>query len=512
MSQPSRALLVRNGNALYLARTLDVPLPREVYRDLTRDMEYTHVRHLRGVEARGLQRRQRVQTQLRRCYAYDSYGCLVCPGGYYDLIVGRLRDLGYPVKYVDDSAYFPQNTPWEWDRLKGRFTFRPRQEEALKVLEAAYRQRRGGVVDAAAGFGKSELFAAIAMMLPESRILICVKSRDNVNKTVATLKDYLPAPTIGQQGDGRKVDGRVTVSTAASVGNCGTDWDLFLGDEVHELLADTYVSAIIHQTPQAIRYGFTATVEGRSDNADARMEAVFGRRLFHLPYPEAVGLRLVVPIEVRWKRVELDRNPCAGLQDDVARERHGIWRNRARNRIIADAMMEHFESKEQGLILVNKIEHALHLKKLLPEFTLCYGNLKPEDEEVYAQMGLLPADYRPLTVAVRNQLRQDFMAGRIRGAIATGVWRLGVSFNQLAALFWAGAGSSPIDATQGPSRVSRINTQGKQIGVVYDLVDEWDPGFYNQSVARRRVYRKHDWTQVEPAGAFAAKTGVGTFL
>lgn len=512
VSQPPRALLVRSGNTLYLGHTLDVPLPPEVYRELTRHMEFTHVRHLRGEEAQGLPRGRRVRTERRRCYDYDGHGCLACSSGYYDLVVERLQALGYRVRYVDDSAYFPQNTPWEWGRLKGRFTFRPKQEEALRAIEAAYRQRRGGVIDAAAGFGKSELFAAIAMMLPESRILICIKSCDNVHKTIATLRYYLPPATIGQRGAGGSAEGRVTVTTAASVGACGHDWDLFLGDEAHELLADTYVAEIIRQTPEAIRYGFTATTTGRSDNADARMEVVFGRTIFRLPYPEAVGLHLVVPIEVHWHPLQLDRNPCAGFQDDVARERHGIWRNKARNRVVAEAMLEHFEAKEQSLVLVNKIEHALHLKRLLPAFTLCYGNLPAEDEELYARQGLLPDDYRPLTVGLRKQLREDFMAGKIRGAIATGVWRLGVSFNELAALFWAGAGSSPIDATQGPSRVSRINGRGKDIGVVHDIVDEWDAGYYNQSVARRRTYRKHDWTQVEPPGAFAARSGVGQYF
>jgi superfamily II DNA or RNA helicase len=329
-------------------------------------------------------------------------------------------------------------------------------------------------------------------MLPASRILVAVKSRDNVQKTVATLANYLPRTTIGQRGAGKSHPGRVTVSTAASLKNCGPDWDLFLGDEAHELLADTYVADIIHQTPQAIRYGFTATVKGRSDNTDARMEAVFGRPLFYLSYPEAVGLGLVVPIEVRWQRVELERNPCTGFESDVARLRHGIWRNRARNRLIAATVRPHHEAGEQCLILVHKIEHALDLKRELPEATLCYGNLTPEDEQAYERLGL--------------------EAGKVRLVIATGVWKLGVSFNHLAVLAWAGAGSSPIDATQGPCRVSRINTHGKKVGLVYDFVDEFDNGFYNQSLARRKIYRKHDWANVEPVGAFAGKTGISKYF
>jgi hypothetical protein len=85
------------------------------------------------------------------------------------------------------------------------------------------------------------------------------------------------------------------------------------------------------------------------------------------------------------------------------------------------------------------------------------------------------------------------------------VWKLGVSFDALAVLVYAGGGSSPIDATQGPSRVSRIHSQsGKEYGVVYDFTDEFDDQFSKQAMARRRIYKKHDWVQVEPAGAFSS--------
>ena len=105
----------------------------------------------------------------------DDYGCLNFPAGYYDWVLEMLTGLGYQVRYIDDSPQFPQQLEWHWDNL-GSFQFRPKQEEALRLIEAAYKERRGGVIDAAAGFGKTELFAALAMLLPEAKILICVKS------------------------------------------------------------------------------------------------------------------------------------------------------------------------------------------------------------------------------------------------------------------------------------------------------------------------------------------------
>jgi len=280
--------------------------------------------------------------------------------------------------------------------------------------------------------------------------------------------------------------------------------DLFLGDEAHELLAETYVKDIVMTANQAIRFGFTATVEGRSDNADARMEAVFGSTLFKMTYQEAVALKLVVPIEVRWQRIEMNSNPAAGFESDTSRKRHGLWMNAARNKRIASIAQKHYQADEQVLILVDKIEHLLHLAKLLPHFALCYGNIEESDEDYYQKHKLLPPDYKPLTVGARKQIREDFESGKIVGAIATGVWKLGVSFDAMSALIWGAGGSSPIDVTQGPSRVSRIHEEsGKDVGIVYDFTDEFDEPFYKQAVSRRRTYKKHNWAQVEPSGAFA---------
>jgi hypothetical protein len=99
-----------------------------------------------------------------------------------------------------------------------------------------------------------------------------------------------------------------------------------------------------------------------------------------------------------------------------------------------------------------------------------------------------------MTNARRTQLRNAFEAGTLKKVIATGVWKVGVSFNQLSELVWASAGTSPIDATQGPGRVSRIHeATGKQVGIVRDFSDDFDSGFNNQWQKRRRVYAKQGW-------------------
>ena len=69
-TQQPRALLVRNGNALYLARQLDIPLPTAVYSALTQHMQYRHVTRLYG--ARRLRPEPRPADQVRVAHAHSA--------------------------------------------------------------------------------------------------------------------------------------------------------------------------------------------------------------------------------------------------------------------------------------------------------------------------------------------------------------------------------------------------------------------------------------------------------
>jgi hypothetical protein len=99
-----------------------------------------------------------------------------------------------------------------------------------------------------------------------------------------------------------------------------------------------------------------------------------------------------------------------------------------------------------------------------------------------------------MTQGRREQLRRDFETGQLKKVIATTVWKVGVSFQQLSELVWAAGGSSAIDSTQGPGRVSRIHgASGKQVGIVRDFSDDFDSGFNNQWHGRRRIYARQGW-------------------
>jgi superfamily II DNA or RNA helicase len=290
--------------------------------------------------------------------------------------------------------------------------------------------------------------------------------------------------------------GRITVVTADSLHKVNAELtDMVIGEEVHELAADSY-SAELTRFKNCRMYGFTATPTGRLDNADMRLESLFGPIIFHMTYQEAVDYGLVVPIRVHWLDVICD-NPC-GSYVDVAKRRHGLWRHQFRNQVIADAA--HLFDDEQTLITVTTFEHAIYLRQFLPEFTLCYS--EQGDDEVfnrYVKNKMLPADEPRMTAVRRSMLRIQFEKGELKKVIATDVWSTGVSFNGLAVLIRADARGSEIMDSQIPGRVCRLDPlTDKREGLVIDCLDQFDPGFRAAANKRKRNYAAKGWIQDTP--------------
>jgi hypothetical protein len=224
-----------------------------------------------------------------------------------------------------------------------------------------------------------------------------------------------------------------------------------------------------------------------------RLEALFGRTIFHMPYWEAVELGLVVPIRVELCDVVMHHNPVAN-KSGTYKERWGVWRNEQRNSLVA-AKAASFADDEQVLVLVKTIEHAVHLRQFLPGWTLVYA--PGELEQKYARQGLVPDDEPRMTPARSEALRVAFESGQLKKAIATGVWSVGIDPVQLVALVRAQGGASEIADIQAPGRVSRTHTAGsKEVGIVCDFVDKFDAGLMRASQTRVRHYKAMRWDVV----------------
>lgn len=493
VAQP--VVIHRTGNVLTLTGPDNATLPDELIKKLTHDLRYSHIEQVHGQARRDPITGQRMFFQTKEYKLFRvEHGHVILLSGYLARMINRLRKLGctplLPENTVErkrPNCYVPQ-----WENLAGRIEFRPRQEECLQTIA----RTPCGIIKAVTGFGKTTLIGAAALLFPEAKIHVVTKSVDVAERIVRSLKRLLPK--VGRVGDGWKQWERVTVITAGSLAHSDGDADFLFADEVHQLATVNFSTALAARYRHSRNYGMSATPYARMDNAHAVLEPLFGPMVFELTYQNAVDLGLVVPVKVNWLPMRLRSNPAERYGNRVARKRYGIWTNRERNGIIADAVREYPES-HQILILVETIEHAVHLGALLPEFSLVYGNMTPYDCAAYRKKKLLPEDYKPLNEFQKHDMRSAFESGELKRVIATDVWATGVDFEQLSVLVRADDRDSDIVDVQGPGRVSRIYTAPdgtkKEFGEVLDCMDTFDPTFYRKSLGRRNSYKLLGWEQ-----------------
>ncbi len=520
-----RAVIRKKGPIIEVSKDGVRPLAMKAYKSFLGGMEYRHVKHLFGKEIivevdreTGHKHVTRVLVEDRRLYRFDAKGRLMCGSGYVERVYAALKARGYEVGFIDLD---PLNLKAEWDRLDRHPEFVPtdedkatlagwlanggvpddqvplvrrvKQEEIIRIATRKIDKGLGFVIQAPPGLGKSILMVLFPILYRKAKIAIVVPGQDNFFKTIRHLTRYIPS--VGAVGHTKKSFAKVTVYSLASVHHIPDDTDIILVDEVHTAMAEAACQTLATVAPRAIRGGFTATPKGRM--ADARMEGMFGPVVYKMDWPEATKLNLVVPIEVRWLDGNFDQNPARGL-DATARKRAGLWAHEARNKAFAAAARRHED--DQVLVMVGTIEHALRMSQVLPEYSLVYGQQDLDYFEKFDRKGLIAQDFAPVSREAREEMRQAFETGALKKVIATGVWSTGVSFDALQVLFLAGGGSSEILDEQIPGRVSRTHTaSGKNVGIVYDCNDLFDPGFRAAAARRRSHYEALGWRNINPA-------------
>ena len=374
------------------------------------------------------------------------------------------------------------------EAAKKKISFRPYQEQCLEAI--AYALERdgniGGLVVAPPAFGKTYLIGAICAAFPEARVFVVSRRRDvilNCFDYLSKIVDSVGIVTTGKHLRNR----RVMLYTIESLWGEDTSPELMILDEIHELVTDRYFSLLMEFCCPKI--GLTATPDTRFDNLHKRIEALVGRCIFEVTYEDAVDANLVVPIVVQW----LDPPVKSGVTYESIRDRSAaIWSNDERNKYIADVAREFYKEGQQVLILVTTIEHAFGLHKYLPEFEVCYSG---SSREGYTDK------YPRMSSKKRDELRERFSKGDLKAVIATGVWAVGVSFNDLQVLVRADAQSSATYSVQAPGRVCRVSDRAqKPSGLVIDFMDTFSSKLYRAAKARSRTYEKQKWIQLDPSG------------
>lgn len=494
-TRPRRVTILRAGNQILVDSR-----SRRVQRLLAAELTYAEKVFLRGRELQHARKHRLPPVREEPCEAFfpDPDGRIGTCLGYLDRIEALLARHGYKttVRVVQPpprpEAYVPH-----WDRIDGdpEIKLRHKQREALQIFV----DHENGRIDCPPGWGKSFTLALAGRLLPRAKIVI---TTDRVpvlcERIYPEICTYLPDVGVRGGGMSRNLNARVLCSTIDSLHHADAQADYVFVDECHEAGSDT-AARQLSRFEHARLFGLSASQDMRLDGKDFRIEGIFGPVRLKVTMDEAVAHKMVVPVEIRWGNVFSDIDPCAGVADPVARERAGIWTNEHRNAVIAQDARQ-YGASVQLLITVRTLEHALHLKRFLPEFSLVYdGQSVPEsDWEYYDKHGLLPDDFRPMTPERRRKLAARFARGKLGKVIATTVWNVGVSMSHLRVLIRGDAGGSPINDVQIPGRTTRL-ADGKFVAVVHDYLDQFNSGFAAKALRRMRTYKDYGYTQRMPA-------------
>lgn len=465
---------------------------------LQSELTYTHKKYLATWQERKNANGLPVELTDVECFTrcvFEAAPQLVTLSGYLQRLVQLLEKNGYATR-VTDLRPFPRQEVFQpsWRHLE-RFTLRPKQKELLDAVVTELNGNGRGQIRYPTGAGKSFLTKLICLMFPKAKIVITTRHLDPLLDMYNGLSEV--ATSVGIYCSKKKSSGHrlMCYSTGSLKRALAENPDLVIVDESHEVATDNIMEVF-----GAFRFcrmlGMSANHYDRFDGADFELEGCLGPLIADLDYDDAVSAGLIVPIETHWRNVRLTYNPCEEMKG-VTRKRHGIWRNLARNKLIArDARLF---PDDQVLITVQTLEHALHLQKQLPEFSLCYSSMKEEDRTGYIRKNLLPSGFQPLSFEGRSRLKAEFESGRLRKVIATPVWKRGVNFHRLQVLIRADGGASDIDSTQIPGRLSRLcSVTGKKVGVLIDYLDQFDEKFEDAAKSRMRCYRSKKWLQILP--------------
>lgn len=485
-------LIRRSANLIDVSPDGRNPLPTELVAVLAPRLTYARKTFLRGRDAYANPegRYKPVVIETKVMYRLDE-GRFTCAAGFADTIKNMLRALGHHVRELDLTAehHRPNRFQLFPNALDNVMQYRARQQDCVNAMDSNY----GGIIKAPTGFGKTSLICAMALRYPYANIHIIAKQVAVATRIMRQLRKYLP--NVGMLGGGKAQWGRVMVVTADSVHRSNGDADFLFADECHQLVTDNYANKLAELYRFSRNFGFSATPYSRMDGASVRLEGMFGPLLFDMSYQEAVQLGLVVPIEVKWLPIRMEKNPAKGKKE-TAQKRWGIWRNTQRNAILADEINK-LPPNEQVLVLVETVEHAVHLWQHLKDFSLCYAEMKPEEFNNYKATGMLPQNFVDVTSEVRYNMQVAFEQQQLKKVIATDVWATGVDFAALQTVVRADARCSEILDTQGPGRAARIH-DGKEYGTVIDTIDYWDDDFLRRSKARYKTYKELGWEQDWP--------------
>lgn len=409
-------------------------------------------------------------------YLYEIRGdTLVLP-------FGVLRSLP---KSITDKALFVSEfaTPIEvdYDTSVPLYDY---QEEAVNAMIAA----KYGILQSAAGSGKTQMGIALAVKLKRRTLWLC-HTLDLIRQSKERAELYMSEDLIGTITEGKVSLGKgITFATIQTM--CKLDlpqyrdyWDCIITDEVHRVsgspTAVTQYQMVLNSLSARHKYGLSATVH-RADGMIQATYALVGKVAYQVP-DEAVADKIMkvgiypVGTGIEISREALNTDGTLNYTKLIAY----LTGNRTRNELIASCI-----ERRPSLILSDRLNHLEELMSLLPE------DMQKDAVMVSGKMTSKAGK------AKREQAISDMRSGRKKYLFATySLAKEGLDIPCLERLYMATPQKDYAIVTQSIGRIART-FEGKADPIAYDFVD--NIGYLVKSYKKRcSTYRKNGCYFVE---------------
>lgn len=358
------------------------------------------------------------------------------------------------------------------------------QEEAVNAMIAA----KYGILQSAAGSGKTQMGIALAVKLKRRTLWLC-HTLDLIRQSKERAELYMSEDLIGTITEGKVSLGKgITFATIQTM--CKLDlpqyrdyWDCIITDEVHRVsgspTAVTQYQMVLNSLSARHKYGLSATVH-RADGMIQATYALVGKVAYQVP-DEAVADKIMkVGIYPVGTGIEISRE---ALNTDgtlnYTKLITYLTGNRTRNELIASCI-----ERRPSLILSDRLNHLEELMSLLPE------DMQKDAVMVSGKMTSKAGKVK------REQAISDMRSGRKKYLFATySLAKEGLDIPCLERLYMATPQKDYAIVTQSIGRIART-FEGKADPIAYDFVD--NIGYLVKSYKKRcSTYRKNGCYFVE---------------
>ena len=312
--------------------------------------------------------------------------------------------------------------------------------------------------------------------------MLATPEQDITRKDFNDLVTLLPDRDVGLVMTGsKKFSDDVQVITLQSLHllDCN-DIGIFIVDEVHTAASEKRMETIM-AARRALKWGVSATPDGRFDGRDLVTEGLFGPVVYRRTYAEGVADGALVPITVYWVKApepdavrNLHHVTGLGLENYMkfktrsGKYRNGVDRNEPYNEIIGE-LLRRIPNDLQTLCILQHLDHMDKLTYHCNDVRIVHAE---ESADSLAKNGY--THLTPVSKRERKQIYEDMFSGACHKIISTYVYKQGVNFPQLTVVVNAGGGGSDIVARQIPGRESRNIGEVKPQAYLIDFVHEWD--------------------------------------